>query len=63
MHDMNRRAFLGRGSMIAAGATLGAGLNPATALARPVPANFGAIDAALQWVSEGPAAHPPSSKP
>jgi hypothetical protein len=46
MHDMDRRDFLARGSLIGAGAA--AALVPAAALARPDSRDFGAIDAALE---------------
>lgn len=46
MDDMDRRAFLARGSLIGAGAA--AALFPAAALARPDSRDFGAIDAALE---------------
>jgi methyl acetate hydrolase len=48
MHNTDRRAFLARGSMMAAAATLGAApLKPTAALARPASGRFAAIDAAL----------------
>ncbi|OHT19105.1 serine hydrolase domain-containing protein [Edaphosphingomonas haloaromaticamans] len=54
MHDMNRRAFLARGGMAAAGTALAAVPHAATALVRPAQGDFSAIDAALAGaVSDG----------
>jgi methyl acetate hydrolase len=55
MHDINRRALLTQGTMLPAGAALGAGaLHPAAGLARPASGDLAALDAVLgQAVSNG----------
>jgi methyl acetate hydrolase len=55
MHDINRRALLTRGTMLAAGAAFGAGaLHPTEGLARPTSGDLAALDAVLgQAASNG----------
>jgi methyl acetate hydrolase len=55
MHNINRRTLLTQGTMLAAGAALGAGaLHPTAGLARPASGDLAAIDAVLsQAVSNG----------
>jgi hypothetical protein len=54
MHDINRRALLTQGTMLAAGAALGVGaLHPAAGLARPASGDLAAIDAVLGHAGRG----------